>query len=100
MMNNPVDRGHGHQHIGKDLILWSSFRATCGLAPTPEWLSVDWVLSKFSENIDEARDRYREFVGERITDFSPWDALIGRVFWARKDSPKSLDHDSPTRNNR
>ncbi|MBE0500877.1 MAG: transposase [Desulfuromonadales bacterium] len=64
--------------------LWSSFQATCGLAPAPEWLSVDWVLSQFSENTDEARDRYREFVDKRITDFSPWDALIGRVFLGKE----------------
>ena len=32
---------------------WSSFRATAGLATVQEWLSVDWILGQFDEDIDK-----------------------------------------------
>lgn len=44
-----------------DACVWSGHRIYLGLAEQP-WLSVDWVLSHFSEEREEARVRYRRFV--------------------------------------
>lgn len=70
---------------------WSSFLATAGLACVPQWLTVDWILSQFGENIDEARARYREFVVGGMLDVSPWDALVGRVFLGKEGFAEKLE---------
>lgn len=59
---------------------WSSYRATAGLAPVPDGLTVDWLLGQFGRNRATAQNRYREFVtdGSGISD--PWSALVGQVF--------------------
>ena len=42
---------------------WSSYRATAGLEPAPDWLHVDWILWAFSvDSLDEARRRYVQYV--------------------------------------
>ena len=46
---------------------WSSFRAYLGEDP-PEWLTLDWILSMFGEDAQEARARFREFTYRRIDD--------------------------------
>ncbi len=43
---------------------WSSYRASAGLAPAPEWLEVDWTLSRFARSRSVARRAYRRFVAE------------------------------------
>jgi REP element-mobilizing transposase RayT len=70
---------------------WSSFRATAGLATLPEWLHVNWILSQFGENSDGAGTRYREFVGNGITEDSPWNALVGRVILGEDGFAKRLE---------
>jgi REP element-mobilizing transposase RayT len=45
---------------------WSSFRATAGLEPTPEFLSVDWILGHFGNSAEQARKRYVEYVEEQL----------------------------------
>jgi putative transposase len=42
--------------------LWSSFRATVGLAVRPPFLDVDELLGVFDPNPVEARDQYARFV--------------------------------------
>lgn len=37
---------------------WSSYRATCGDEPAPDWLAVDRLLGRFSGGSREARKRY------------------------------------------
>ncbi|MFQ5542097.1 MAG: transposase, partial [Candidatus Binatia bacterium] len=41
---------------------WSSYRATAGLAPQPELLTIDWILSQFGKRRVRAQARYRSFV--------------------------------------
>ena len=41
---------------------WRSYRATAGLAPAPEWLTIDWILGQFGGTRPEAQKHYREFV--------------------------------------
>ncbi|WLI88853.1 transposase [Massilia sp. R2A-15] len=43
---------------------WSSFAMTSGVLPAPRWLQIDWVLSQFSGERDEAIHAYRRFVME------------------------------------
>jgi REP element-mobilizing transposase RayT len=41
---------------------WTSFAATAGLAPAPDYLRVDQILECFGDDPDAARRRYVEFV--------------------------------------
>jgi putative transposase len=41
---------------------WSSYRATVGLAPRPDFLTVDWILDQFGGDVEEARRRFGRFV--------------------------------------
>jgi REP element-mobilizing transposase RayT len=43
---------------------WSSFRATAGFEPVPEWLSTDRVLGQFADSRSAAVARYRDFVAD------------------------------------
>ena len=43
---------------------WSSLPATLGSAPLPHFLTVDWLLSHFSPDLERARRAYEAFVLE------------------------------------
>jgi hypothetical protein len=58
---------------------WSSYEATAGLKPVPDYLTVGWILRLFSSNKKEAQRRYRKFVSEGIQAGSPWDDLQGQI---------------------
>jgi hypothetical protein len=46
---------------------WTSFAATAGVAPAPEYLRVDQILECFDRDVDTARRRYVDFVvGEAV----------------------------------
>ncbi|MBC7093690.1 transposase [Candidatus Bipolaricaulota bacterium] len=56
---------------------WSSYRATAGEAPVPEFLTVDWLLSQFGRG-RQAQLAYRQFVAQgRGVDI--WEDLEGGV---------------------
>ena len=59
---------------------WSSYRATAGMAPCPEWLHADRVLSQFGSVRRTARARYRRFVAEGAAAGRPWDEVVDQVF--------------------
>ncbi|MFA9462432.1 transposase [Thiohalorhabdus methylotrophus] len=65
--------------------LWSSFLATVGIEPKPDWLTTDWILAAFSPHPDAARDLYRQFVMEGIRKASPWKSLTGQVYLGSED---------------
>jgi putative transposase len=44
----------------------SSFRATAGLEPAPDFLSVGWILGQFGRDRERARKRYVEYVEEQL----------------------------------
>jgi hypothetical protein len=51
---------------------WTSFAATAGLAPAPDYLRVDQILECFGDDPDAARRRYVEFVlGDSDRDEGP-----------------------------
>jgi len=56
---NPVRAGLSR---APDSWRWSSYRATAGLAASPEFLCVDWILSQFGSDARAAAGAYREFV--------------------------------------
>lgn len=57
---------------------WSSYRATAGLETPHACLMVEWVLSQFDANRQEAQRQYREFVRAGIGEISIWKKMKGR----------------------
>lgn len=60
---NPVRAGLCHDPVEWR---WSSYRASISVAPTPSFLTVDWVLAQFGSDSESARASFRGFVGEAI----------------------------------
>lgn len=58
---------------------WSSYRATAGLAPVPEFLHTDWILEQFGQSRLRAQQQYREFVKDGMAS-RPWDNLKGQIY--------------------
>lgn len=56
---------------------WSSYRATAGLADSPAFLTVDWILSQLGDTREEATLAYRRFVAQGRDGF--WEDL--RAGW-------------------
>jgi hypothetical protein len=59
---------------------WSSYQATVGEAPAPEFLETDGVLRTFAEERTAAVAGYRRFVVEGIGAASPWQALKSQIY--------------------
>jgi REP element-mobilizing transposase RayT len=58
---------------------WSSYRATAGLEPPPQWLSRDWLLAQLSSRRAVAERKYRQFVQEGLGASSPWAQVHGQA---------------------
>jgi len=59
VVRNPVECGIcGSPYDAR----WTSFGATAGCAPAPEFLCVSEILAHFGRNLDDARRHYVEFV--------------------------------------
>jgi len=58
---------------------WSSYRATAGFSEASPFLTVDWILSQFSDDREKAQLLYREFVAEGVGK-SPWNELQGQIY--------------------
>ena len=50
---------------------WSSYRATAGLEPPPEFLTCDWTLSFFGSDPERARAAYRAFIAGDMPEANP-----------------------------
>jgi REP element-mobilizing transposase RayT len=58
---------------------WSSYRATVGINTTP-YLTTDWILAQFGWIKSEAKNKYRQFVKEGMTEKeAPWEKLKGQI---------------------
>jgi REP element-mobilizing transposase RayT len=59
---------------------WSSYLATCGQAPSSEFLQTDWILAQFGRQRAGAIRKYVEFVhaGARLP--SVWTQLQGQIY--------------------
>lgn len=58
---------------------WSSYRASVGLVPTPEWLCTDWLLSQFGADRQQAVRAYAEFVAAGQGATAPWSKVRGQA---------------------
>jgi len=54
---------------------WSSYRATLGQAPVPEWLKTDEILSHLGSKRSLAQEKYRQYVREAIGAPTIWEDL-------------------------
>lgn len=61
IVNNPVRAGLCEAAAGW---AYSSYRATAGLVPVPEFLTVDWLLSQFGSDLRRAQTGYCSYVAE------------------------------------
>lgn len=59
---------------------WSSYLATCGQAPAPEWLQTDWIPAQFSRQRAAAIRKYVGFVHEGARLPSVWMQLQGQIY--------------------
>ena len=59
---------------------WSSYRATAVHTNKPPYLKTYWILAQFGQTKSEARNKYRQFVKEGMTEKeAPWEKLKGRI---------------------
>lgn len=59
---------------------WSSYSATVGAAPCPEWLTVDTLLTQFGRTRKHAIRKYRQFVQAGIGAAPIWNHLNRQVY--------------------
>ena len=59
---------------------WSSYLATTGQEPTPNWLQTDWILAQFGQRRSSAITKYIQFVHEGARLPSVWEQLQGQVY--------------------
>lgn len=59
---------------------WSSYLATCGQAPSPEWLQTEWILAQFGRRRSRAIAKYVTFVHEGAHLPSVWAQLQGQIY--------------------
>ena len=58
---------------------WSSYQATAGIVPVPQFLTVDWILSHFGKDRSAASAHYRAFVRDGLGS-RPWEDLTGQIY--------------------
>lgn len=60
---------------------WSSYRATAGLIPAPEWLETGWTLRQFGATRRKAVEGYRAFVaGGKKAGYEPWENVKEQIY--------------------
>lgn len=84
---NPVRAGMVH---APGAWRWSSYRATSGERPVPDWLSVEGILDRFGNGSGRAVERYREFVAAGLASESPWASLRGQVLLGTEPFVRAL----------
>lgn len=58
---------------------WSSYNATIGKAPKPEFLTIEWILSQFGSNRSKAAESYIEYVMAGYANEFPKEEMVGEV---------------------
>ena len=59
---------------------WSSYLATCGRTPKPDWLQTDFILAQFSARRARAIDKYVAFVLDGKGLPSVWENVQGQIY--------------------
>jgi putative transposase len=68
---------------------WSSYRASAGLAPRPEFLTVSWILGQIGDSRQRAQQRYRTFVAEGLGQRGLSD-IRGQIFLGSEEFAREL----------
>jgi REP element-mobilizing transposase RayT len=63
---------------------WGSYRATALSGQSDGVVSPDWVLAQFSQNAEQTRQQYGQFVDDRLPDRTPWGQLQGSFLGGEK----------------
>jgi putative transposase len=80
---NPV---RAHMVARPEDYKWSSYRATIGDAPVPDWLAADDLLLHFADDRERAQVRYRVFVEDPLARTNnPWTGLAGQMYLGSDD---------------
>jgi REP element-mobilizing transposase RayT len=58
---------------------WSSYRSFAGFARPRKFLTVEWILKQFSDDVSEAQKLYRNFVLDKFSHESLWQELRGNI---------------------
>jgi REP element-mobilizing transposase RayT len=74
---------------------WSSYRATTGEVPVPQWLRRDGLLLSFAETEEQAVARYRRFVAEGRNQPSPWERVRHQIFLGSETFAERLQRKLP-----
>ncbi len=69
---------------------WSSYLATCGRAPQPDWLQTDFVLAQFATQRARAIAKYVAFVHDGAKLPSVWQQLQGQVYLGSESFVKKM----------
>lgn len=69
---------------------WSSYLATCGQTPVPEWLQIDWILAQSGRQRASAIRKYVEFVHEGARLPSVWTQLQGQIYLGSESFVKKM----------
>jgi putative transposase len=59
---------------------WSSYQSTINKLTKPSWLSTDFLLSLFSQNVLKSIEKYQQYVHEGIGGKAPWDNLKNQIY--------------------
>jgi REP element-mobilizing transposase RayT len=76
---------------GPERWIWSSYRATAGLAPAPAFLTTNVTLGWFGGD-GTARARYRDYVGQGATVADPEVAALAEILSSRELSAAHTAH--------
>ena len=63
---------------------WSSYCATTGEMPTPDFLTVEWLLGQYGKRYSVAKEEYKTFVMEGMGASRPWEKLQGQIYLGGK----------------
>lgn len=69
---------------------WSSYNLTWSALPPPSWLSSDWLLSRFGDQAQEAKQAYRNFVLAGMGGASPMEHLHERFLLGSEEFIQQL----------
>jgi len=72
---------------------WSSYQATAGMVPVPEFLTVGWILSQFGKSRSAAVTGYRAFVKEGL-ESRPWEKLTGQIYLGSESFIEEHTHEN------
>jgi REP-associated tyrosine transposase len=72
---------------------WSSYQATAGMVPVPEFLTVGWISSQFGKSRSAALPGYRAFVRDGL-ESRPWEKLTGQIYLGSESFIEEHAHQS------